>query len=240
MPRRVRHFRFFLQRTQMIPEQLAALIDHTALKPETTPAQIEQLCREALDHQFWSVCVNPLYVPLVEQILSGSSVKICTVVGFPLGASATATKADETRWAMEQGAREIDMVLWIGGLKAGRYDGVERDVAAVARACGEGGALLKVILECALLTDEEKRRACELCVRAGAHYVKTSTGFGPGGATVEDVRLMSDIVKVYGLGVKAAGGIRSYPDAMRMIEAGATRIGASASVKIIEEAQAAQ
>jgi deoxyribose-phosphate aldolase len=132
------------------------------------------------------------------------------------------------------------MVLWVGGVKAGRYADVERDVASVAKACGETGALLKVILECALLTDEEKRQACELCVRGGAHYVKTSTGFGPGGATAEDVRLMSDVVKVFGLGVKAAGGIRTYANAIRMVECGATRIGASASVNIIEEARAAQ
>jgi deoxyribose-phosphate aldolase len=224
----------------MTPEQLAAMIDHTALKPETTQQQIEQLCREALDYKFCSVCVNSVYVPLAEQILSGSAVKVCTVVGFPLGASATAAKIDETRWAVGEGAREIDMVLWVGGVKAGRYADVERDVAAVAQACGETGALLKVILECALLTDDEKRKVCELCVRAGAHYVKTSTGFGPGGATAEDVRLMSDVVKAFGLGVKAAGGIRTHADAMRMAEAGATRIGASASVKIIEEARAAQ
>lgn len=240
MPRRVRHFVFINTLVKMTPEQLAAIIDHTALKPETTPAQIEQLCGEALAHNFCTVCVNPVYIPLAEQILSGSPVKICTVVGFPLGASSTPNKVDETRWAMEEGAREIDMVLWIGGVKAGQYDDVEQDVAAVARACGESGALLKVILECALLNDVEKRRACELCARAGARYVKTSTGFGPGGATAYDVRLMSDVVKAGGLGVKAAGGIRSYEDAVQMIAAGATRIGASASVKIIEEARLAQ
>lgn len=224
----------------MTPQQLAAIIDHTALKPEVTPAQIETLCREALDYIFASVCVNSVYVPLAARVLSGSSVKICTVAGFPLGATGSAAKAAEARWSIEQGAREIDMVLWVGGVKAGLYAEVERDVAAVARVCSENGAVLKVILECALLTDEEKLKACALCVEAGAHYIKTSTGFGPGGATAGDVRLMAGAVRAAGLGVKAAGGIRTYEDALTMIEAGATRIGASASIKIIEEARAAQ
>ena len=224
----------------MTPERIAAIIDHTALKPETTDRQIEQLCREALDYGFCTVCVNPVFVPLAGRLLYGASVKVCTVVGFPLGASDSATKVDETRHAIDRGAQEIDMVLWVGGLKAGRLADAEQDISEVARVCREGDALLKVILECALLTDDEKRKACEICVRAGAQFVKTSTGFGPGGATAEDVHLMAEAVKYAGLGVKAAGGIRTYSDALRMMEAGATRIGASASVKIIEEARAAQ
>ncbi|RPH93927.1 deoxyribose-phosphate aldolase [candidate division KSB1 bacterium] len=223
----------------MTPQQLAAMIDHTALKPETTTAQIEQLCREAAQNNFASVCVNSVYVPMAARLLEGSAVKVCTVVGFPLGATTTSTKIFEAREAIRLGATEVDMVLWVGGVKAGRWDWVQEDIAEVAHACRERDALLKVIFECFLLTDDEKKRACEICVKAGAHFVKTSTGFSAGGATVEDVRLMSDIVKEAGLGVKAAGGIRTYEDAMRMIEAGATRIGASASVKIIEEAKTA-
>ncbi len=222
----------------MTPEQLAALIDHTALKPETTPEKIEQLCREAVEHRFYSVCVNSVYVPLAKQRLADSSVKVCAVVGFPLGACASDAKVNEAKWAIARGAHEIDMVIWVGGLISGRDAEVERDIAGVAQVCREGGALLKVILECALLTDALKRRACELSVSAGADYVKTSTGFGPGGANPEDVRLMSEMVRSFGLGVKAAGGIRTYADARRMIEAGATRIGASSGVKIIEQARA--
>ncbi len=219
----------------MTPHELARYIDHTALKPETTPAQIQQLCREALEHHFATVCVNPIYVPMAAHKLAGSDVKVCAVVGFPLGASTTEMKAAEARDAIRHGAQEIDMVIWVGGLKAGKAAEVEADIAAVARECHAGGAILKVILECAVLTDAEKKRVCELCVQAKADFVKTSTGFGPGGATVEDVRLMSEAVKARGLGVKAAGGIRTYFDALKMIEAGATRIGASSSVKIMEE-----
>lgn len=224
----------------MTPHELAALIDHTALKPETTPAQIEQLCREAMAYRFASVCVNPIYVPVVSRLLEGTGVKTCAVVGFPLGANSTQIKVNETREMIRFGAQEIDMVLWVGGMKAGQYAWVEEDITRVADACKEGDALLKVILECVLLTDEEKRRACELCFTAGADFVKTSTGFGPGGATVEDVRLMSQLSKPVNVGVKAAGGIRTYADVMKMIEAGATRIGASAGVAILEEARAAE
>ena len=223
----------------MTLRELAALIDHTALKPEATLDQIQQLCREALTHGFASVCIHPVFVSAASRLLDGSPVKVCTVVGFPLGANTSVAKGFETREALRLGAREIDMVIWVGGVKSRRWDWVEEDVAEVLRICQGEGALLKVILECALLTDEEKRRACEVCVRAGAHFVKTSTGFGPGGATVEDVRFMAEAVKAKGLGVKAAGGIKSYADLLRMVEAGATRIGTSSGVKIIVEARAA-
>jgi deoxyribose-phosphate aldolase len=219
--------------------ELAALIDHTILKPEATLDQIRQLCREAQDNHFASVCINPVFVSTAARLLEGSEAKVCTVVGFPLGAVTTAIKGLEAREAIRLGAREIDMVIWVGGVKSRRWDWVEEDVVELARICRGENALLKVILECALLTDEEKKTACELCVRAEAHFVKTSTGFGPGGATVDDVRLMSETVKVKGLGVKAAGGIRSYAELMRMVDAGATRIGTSSGVKIMEEAKAA-
>ena len=223
----------------MTLHELAALVDHTALKPEATLDQIQQLCREALAHGFASVCIHPVFVSAASRLLDGSPVKVCTVIGFPLGANTSAVKGFETREALRLGAREIDMVIWVGGVKSQRWDWVEEDVAEVSRICQGEDALLKVILECALLTDEEKRQACEVCVRAGAHFVKTSTGFGPGGATVEDVRLMAEAVKAKGLGVKAAGGIKSYADLLRMVEAGATRIGTSSGVKIIVEARAA-
>jgi deoxyribose-phosphate aldolase len=223
----------------MTLRELAALIDHTALKPEATLDQIQRLCREALSHGFASVCIHPVFVAAASRLLDGSPVKVCTVVGFPLGANTSAAKGFETREALRLGAREIDMVIWVGGVKSQRWEWVEEDIAEVARSVHEQDALLKVILECALLTDEEKRRACEACVRAGARFVKTSTGFGPGGATIEDVRLMAEAVKGKGLGVKAAGGIRSYADLLRMVEAGATRIGTSSGVKIIDEARAA-
>jgi deoxyribose-phosphate aldolase len=216
---------------------LASYIDHTALKPETTPQQIEQLCREALEYNFASVCVNPIYIPLVTKVLSNSNVKPCTVVGFPLGAAAFANKQEETKLAIAQGAREIDMVLWIGGLKAGQDSEVERDISNLAKICRNENAILKVIFETCLLTQEEKSRACKLCVNAGAHFVKTSTGFSSGGATLEDVKLMAELVKPAGLEVKASGGIRSYDDAMKMIEAGATRLGTSSGVKIVKEAK---
>jgi deoxyribose-phosphate aldolase len=224
----------------MTPEQLARYVDHTALKPETTPDEIEQLCREAQQYEFAAVCINPVYVPLAVRLLRKSLVKVCTVTGFPLGAAVTEVKLEESRLAIQSGAQEIDMVLWVGGLKAERDADVERDIAELAVACHGNSAFLKVILECALLNESEKRRACEICVRAGADFVKTSTGFGPGGATVEDVRLMRDIVKPHKLGVKAAGGIRTYADAFKMIEAGATRIGTSASVQIMQEARQAK
>jgi deoxyribose-phosphate aldolase len=223
----------------MTLHELARLIDHTALKPEATLDQIQKLCREALEQGFASVCINPVFVSAVSRLLNGSPVKVCTVVGFPLGANTAAVKGLEAHEALRLGAREIDMVMWVGGVKSQRWEWVEGDITQVARICHEQDALLKVILECAFLTDEEKRRACEVSARAGAHFVKTSTGFGPGGATVEDVRLMAGVVKSEGLGVKAAGGIRSYNELLRMVEAGATRIGTSSGVKIMEEARVA-
>ena len=220
--------------------QLAAMIDHTLLKPDSTPEQIEQLCREAMEFHFAAVCVNPVYVSVVSRLLEGTGVNACSVVGFPLGAATTANKIAEAREAIRLGASEIDMVLWVGGLKAGQDAWVEDDVARVAEVCHDAGARLKVILECALLTDEEKRRACGICFEANADFVKTSTGFGPGGATVADVRLLSSLAKPVGVGVKAAGGIRTLQDALTMIEAGATRLGTSGGVKIASEARAAE
>lgn len=213
--------------------ELAGMIDHTILKPEATPADVARVCEEALTHRFASVCVNSTFVPQVAQALRGSGVKVCTVVGFPLGAMSTAAKVCETEIALAQGAEEIDMVLAVGRLKAGELRAVEADIAAVAAVCRAHGALLKVILETALLTDEEKVTACQLAVSAGAHYVKTSTGFAKTGATVADVALMRRTVGPH-IGVKASGGVRTYADAIAMIEAGASRIGASSSVAILE------
>lgn len=218
------------------PAELAQLIDHTLLRPEATRGDIEKLCREAREHSFFSVCVNPAYVAQAAALLRGTPVKVCAVVGFPLGAQSTEIKALETRRAMREGAREIDMVINIGALKGGDDDLVLRDIRGVVEACRDGRALCKVILETALLTDEEKVRACELSMRAGAAFVKTSTGFSSGGATAEDIALMARTVAPRKLGVKASGGVRTYADAVRMIEAGATRIGSSNGVKILEEA----
>lgn len=223
----------------MTAAELARRIDHTALKPETTLDQIVQLCREAVAHNFAAVCVNPVFVTVAAPLLQDTDIRVCTVVGFPLGASTTAAKVNETREAMRMGAREIDMVIWIGGLKSGKWDWVEEDVARIAGVCNEHDALLKVILECALLTDDEKLRACELCVRARAHFVKTSTGFAASGAVIADVQLMASVAGPAGLGVKAAGGIRSYSEAVAMLEAGATRIGTSSGVRIVEAARVA-
>jgi deoxyribose-phosphate aldolase len=220
------------------PDQLAQMIDHTLLKPEATTADIEQLCDEAKRHHFYSVCVNPTYVKQCKTLLRGSPVKLCCVVGFPLGAQSPEIKAMEARKAIREGANEIDMVINIGALKSKDEALVQRDIRAVVEACKDGRALSKVIFETALLTDEEKVRACELSMKAGADYVKTSTGFSSGGATAEDVALMAKTVAPKRLGVKAAGGIRTYDEAVKMIAAGATRIGASASVKIVEEAKA--
>ncbi len=220
---------------ELTPEELARYIDHTLLKPEATSEQIKQVCREALQYHFASVCVNPSYVELVARELSGSDVKTCSVVGFPLGATLPEVKAFETRKAIELGAQEIDMVINIGALKSGDEELVGKDIEAVVEVAHERDALVKVIIEAALLTDEEKVRACLIAKRAGADYVKTSTGFGPGGATVEDVKLMRATVGP-SMGVKAAGGIRTLEKALAMIEAGATRIGASAGVKIVQEA----
>lgn len=218
---------------------LARMIDHTALKPETTEAMIQALCDEARRFCFASVCVNPCYVPLVTEQLARTPVGICTVIGFPLGATSTAVKATEAELAVRDGATEVDMVLNVGMLKSQRYDYVERDIRAVVEAArssrkgSAGRALVKVILETALLTDEEKVIACVLSQNAGADFVKTSTGFSKGGATAADVALMRRTVGDR-LGVKASGGVRTAEDARSMIAHGATRIGASASVAIVQ------
>lgn len=211
--------------------KIASMIDHTALKADTTSEQIASLCKEAREYQFASVCVNPYWVKKASELLSGSGVDVCTVIGFPLGASATAVKAFETKQAIEDGATEVDMVINIGALKDGDYETVKRDIRAVTEAA-KGKALTKVIIETSLLTDEEKVKACELSVNAGADFVKTSTGFSTGGATKEDIALMRKTVGP-DLGVKASGGVRNAEDAEAMIQAGATRIGASASIAIV-------
>lgn len=207
-------------------------IDHTALKADTTLKQIETLCAEAREHDFFSVCVNSYYVKKAAALLAGSPVKVCTVVGFPLGASTMETKRFEAMKAVAEGAREIDMVMNISAVKSQDWQYVLDDMASLAQVTHQQGALLKVILETALLTDEEKRKACELAVKAKVDFVKTSTGFSTAGATVEDVKLMRSIVG--SMGVKASGGIRDAETAKRMIEAGATRLGTSASVEIVK------
>lgn len=212
-------------------QQYANLIDHTLLKPEVTESQIKQLCEEAKTYSFASVCVNPTWVKYCAEQLSQTDVKVCTVIGFPLGASTSAVKAFETKDAIANGAGEIDMVINIGALKDGQYDAVRADIAAVVEAAN--GTLVKVIIETCLLTDVEKVKACELAVQAGADFVKTSTGFSTGGATVEDVALMRETVGP-SIGVKASGGVRSLEDLKKMIAAGATRIGASSGVAIME------
>ena len=219
----------------MPPAQVARLIDHTLLKPEATRSDIDRLCQEARAHLFASVCVNPTYVRQAREALRGITVKVCCVVGFPLGAQPPESKALETRRAIREGAREIDMVINIGALKSKDDALVLKDIRAVVEACRESRVLSKVILETALLSDEEKVRGCELSMKAGADFVKTSTGFSSKGATVEDVALMRRTVGPT-MGVKAAGGIRTLADAQKMIAAGATRIGASASVKMMAEA----
>ena len=222
---------------ECVPDDIARCIDHTILKPDASEADIIKLCAEAREYRFASVCVSPSYVTLVAKELAGSPVKVCTVVGFPSGAHVPEIKALETRRAIRDGAEEIDMVINIGALKSNNDDLVYRDILLVCEACEDGGAISKVIIEAALLTDDEKVRACELAKKARANYVKTSTGFGPHGATAEDVALMSSIVSSSGIGVKAAGGIRSYEDAQKMILAGATRIGASAGLRIVQQAK---
>jgi len=216
-----------------IDASVAALIDHTLLRPEATAADIRALCAEARTYGFASVCVNPYWVPLAVGELTGSAVKICTVVGFPLGASATAAKVCETEIAVRAGAQEIDMVLNAGELRADHREAVQQDIQAVVDAAHRGGAIVKVILETALLNDDQKVAACELAKAAGAEFVKTSTGFGPGGATTHDVALMRRVVGPQ-IGVKASGGIRTLDDLRAMAAAGASRIGASSSVKIIQ------
>ncbi len=214
---------------------IARLIDHTLLKPDATRDQIVALCREALSHGFATVCVNPYWVTLAAAELAGSPVKVCTVVGFPLGATSTRIKALEAEDAIRAGAREIDMVINVGALRSGDYETVKADIQRVVEISHRGGAIVKTILETALLDDNQKAIACTLARLAGADFVKTSTGFAATGATVHDVALMRLTVGPE-MGVKAAGGIRTLDDLHRMVEAGATRIGASASVKIVEAA----
>jgi deoxyribose-phosphate aldolase len=218
------------------PSGVAAMIDHTLLKPDATRQNIEELCREAAQFHFATVCVNPVWVALCARLLSASDVGVCSVVGFPLGATMPDVKRYETQRAIFDGAREIDMVINIGALKSGDLRVVERDIEAVVAPCRECGALSKVIIEAALLTDDEKVTACTLAKAAGADYVKTSTGFGPGGATAADVALMRRVVGVE-MGVKAAGGVRDLDSVNAMIAAGATRVGASAGVKIVQQSR---
>ena len=206
-------------------------IDNTALKADCTPDVIENLCKESIEYGCASVCVNPAYVPLVAKLLKNTGVKVCTVIGFPLGMNASEVKAFEAAYAEKQGAEELDMVINVGMLKAGNYDYVQKDIEAVVKA--SNGKLVKVIIETCLLTDEEKVKACELAKAAGADYVKTSTGFSTGGATVADIALMGKTVGA-DMGVKASGGIRDYAAAKAMIDAGASRIGASSGKKIVE------
>ncbi len=214
--------------------KLAKMIDHTILKATATEDDVKRLCAEARAESFASVCVNPLHVPLVAKELEGSGVLTCCVVGFPLGANASEVKAAESEFAVSQGAEELDMVINVGALKAGDHDRVLRDIAAVVDAAA--GRTVKVIIETCYLNEEEKRQACRAAMEAKAHFVKTSTGFGSGGATVEDIRLMRETVGDT-MKVKASGGVRSYADAIAMIEAGADRIGASSGIAILAEAE---
>lgn len=213
-------------------ENMAAMIDHTMLKPETTPKDIENLCNEAAQHQFASVCVNPCYVEMCSKLLKETNVKVCTVIGFPLGASTTNIKRQEAEEALEKGAEEIDMVINIGMLKNEEYEYVFNDINQIVLAAKKHRAICKVIIETALLSDEEKVKACVIAKKAKADFVKTSTGFSKGGATAGDVALMKYVVGS-SVGVKASGGVRTYEQAKEMIQSGANRIGASASVKIV-------
>src|SRR5436305_591318 len=217
------------------PAGVSSMIDHTLLKPDATRQNIEELCREAALFKFATVCVNPTWVALCARLLAGSGVGVCSVVGFPLGATTADAKGYETQRVIFDGAREIDMVINVGALKSGDLRTAERDIEAVTTPCRQCGALCKVIIEAALLTDDEKVTACTLAKAAGADYVKTSTGFGPGGATVADVALMRKVVGAE-MGVKAAGGVRDLESVQAMIAAGATRVGASAGVKIVQQA----
>ena len=215
--------------------QFASYIDHTLLKPEATKEEIEQLVNEAKEYKFASVCVNPYWVSFCAEKLKETSVKVCTVIGFPLGATSTETKVFETKQAVQNGAEEVDMVINIGELKAKNDSAVKKDIEAVVNAA-KGSAITKVIIETSLLSDEEKVRACQLAKEAGAHFVKTSTGFSNAGSIVEDVRLMRETVGPE-MGVKASGGIRDYEKMKAMIDAGANRIGASSGVKIMQSLQ---
>ena len=222
-----------------VPTDLAGFIDHTLLRADADAGDIDRMCEEAVTYGFTAVCVNPVWVRRVAENLRDSDVITCSVIGFPLGAHHPQVKATEARQAIRDGAREIDMVINVGALKSGEYDLVARDIAGVADAAREAGAVCKVIIEAALLTDEEKVVASRLAKQAKAHYVKTSTGFGPGGATVYDVALMREAVGPE-MGVKASGGIRTREDAEQMIAAGATRVGASAGIEIVSETGGAQ
>ena len=219
-----------------VPTGVAGMIDHTLLKPDATRAEIEKLCREAAEFRFATVCVNPVWVAEAARLLRGSGVGVCSVVGFPLGATTADVKHYETRRAIFDGAVEIDMVINVGALKSADLRTVERDIEAVVEPCRQCGAISKVIIEAALLTDEEKITACTLSKAAGADFVKTSTGFGPGGATAADVALMRRVVGA-DMGVKAAGGVRDLEGLRAMVAAGATRVGASAGVKIVQESK---
>jgi deoxyribose-phosphate aldolase len=218
------------------PDGVAGVIDHTLLKPDASKGDIEKLCREAAEFKFATVCVNPVWVAHAAVRLRGTSVKVCSVVGFPLGATTADVKHYETRRAIYDGAAEIDMVINVGALKSGDLRTVERDIEAVVEPCRQCGVVSKVIIEAALLTDEEKVTACTLSKAAGADFVKTSTGFGPGGATAADVALMRRVVGA-DMGVKAAGGVRDLEGLKAMVAAGATRVGASAGVRIVQESK---
>jgi deoxyribose-phosphate aldolase len=219
------------------PASIAALIDHTILKPEATPTDVERLCREALAHKFAAVCINPVFVSTAAALLRGSAVRVCAVVGFPLGASLTSTKLVEAQSALRDGAQELDMVINIGALKSAQNEAVSADIGAITDAAHAANAICKVIIETCLLTEEEKVRACRLAATANADFVKTSTGFSTSGATAEDVALMRTVVGPH-IGVKASGGIRTLADLLKMVQAGATRIGTSNGLKILEEARA--
>ena len=221
---------------QLTKKQLAAMIDHTLLKPFATAAEISQLCTEALEQNFASVCINPCYVSLAKSLLVGTGIPVCTVVGFPLGASETVVKSFEAKEAVQAGASEIDMVINLGAIKDSRFDEAHEDIRAVVKGIFSvnNKAIVKVIIETCYLTEEEKVQACLLSKKAGAHFVKTSTGFGTGGATVEDIVLMRRTVGEE-MGIKASGGIKNAAQAIAMIEAGATRLGVSAGVSIVSE-----
>ncbi len=228
--------RLGLHATGGAPDGVSAMIDHTLLKPDASRANIEKLCREAAEFHFATVCVNPAWVALAARLLRGTGVGVCSVVGFPLGATTADVKHYETRRAIFDGASEIDMVINIGALKSGDLRTVERDIDAVVDPCRQSGVISKVIIEAALLTDEEKVKACTLAKAAGADFVKTSTGFASGGATAADVALMRRVVGE-DMGVKAAGGVRDLEGLKAMVAAGATRVGASAGVKIVQESK---
>ena len=216
-------------------QDLARLIDHTLLKPDATEGQIIQICNEAIQNNFYSICINPYWVPFAAEMIKGTIVKVCTVIGFPLGATTTRTKAFEAGEAIAQGADEVDMVLNVGALKSGDYDLVLDDIQGVVKTA-QGKSLIKVILETGLLNETEKVKACELSVVAGADFVKTSTGFGPRGATIGDISLMRRVVGPE-IGVKASGGIRDLDTAMAMVKAGASRIGTSSGLQIVDGAK---